>query len=190
VLAKRYGGWYAQLVRKSGKETKTGIEVAQMVIAERTNRCPVIIDAGGGYGGDAASKLDSRASLSCRSSARAPRSVARTIAPTGSTTSAPRRGGVCARSLDPEQEFGSAVSLPPGVQIKADLAAPTWSLHPTRGILVEDMSDIKKCLGRSCDDGDAIVLCLSLRAPRRPPGRPARIHAENAQLEPALAMRP
>jgi hypothetical protein len=36
---------------------KTGIEVAQLVVAERTNRCPVIIDAGAGYGSDAASKL-------------------------------------------------------------------------------------------------------------------------------------
>jgi hypothetical protein len=63
--------------------------------------------------------------------------------------------------LDPEQEFGSAISLPPGAQIKADLAAPTWALHPTRGILVEDKADIKKRLGRSPDDGDAIVMCLS-----------------------------
>ena len=51
--------------------------------------------------------------------------------------------------------------LPPGAQIKADLAAPTWELHQTRGIKVEDKAEIKKRLGRSPDDGDAIVMCLS-----------------------------
>jgi hypothetical protein len=44
--------------------------------------------------------------------------------------------------------------------IKADLAAPRWELT-ARGIKIEDKADIKKRLGRSPDDGDAIVMALS-----------------------------
>jgi len=62
--------------------------------------------------------------------------------------------------LNPEQEFGSAIALPPDASIKADLAAPRWELTP-RGIKIEDKNDIRKRLGRSPDDGDAIVMCLS-----------------------------
>jgi hypothetical protein len=51
VLAARYGGWYAALVRKPGKQTRDGSDVAAMVTAARRNQCPVIVDVGGGYGG-------------------------------------------------------------------------------------------------------------------------------------------
>jgi hypothetical protein len=161
VLAKRYGGWYAELVRKPGSETKTGIEVAQMVVAERTGRIPVIIDAGGGWGSDAASRLGLQgipvvSFLGQNPSMGASRN--------GAYKFFNKRAEAWWRmreELDPEQDFGSAVCLPPGAQIKADLAAPTWELHPTRGIKVEDKAEIKKRLGRSPDDGDAIVLCLS-----------------------------
>src|ERR1700726_1433546 len=63
-------------------------------------------------------------------------------------------------ALDPGQEFGSAVALPPDASIKADLAAPHWEMT-ARGIKIEDKDEIRKRLGRSPDDGDAIVMCLS-----------------------------
>jgi hypothetical protein len=62
--------------------------------------------------------------------------------------------------LNPDQQFGSAIALPPGAAIKADLAAPRWELTP-RGIKVEDKNEIRKRLGRSPDDGDAIMMCLA-----------------------------
>lgn len=62
--------------------------------------------------------------------------------------------------LNPDQEFGSPISLPPGAQIKADLAAPRWKLTP-RGIQIEEKAEIRKRLGRSIDDGDAVVLAMN-----------------------------
>ena len=61
--------------------------------------------------------------------------------------------------LDADQEFGSVIALPPDASIKADLAAPRWELT-ARGVKI-DKEAIKKRLGRSPDDGDAIVMCLS-----------------------------
>jgi hypothetical protein len=58
--------------------------------------------------------------------------------------------------LNPDQPFGSAIALPPDASIKADLAAPRSGLTK-----IEDKDDIRKRLGRSPDDGDAIVMCLS-----------------------------
>lgn len=161
VLAKRYGGWYADLARKPGTETKTGKEVAALVMAHRTNRCPVILDAGGGWGSDAASVLGVNGIPVVSFLGNLP-----TLGRSRNTTYSfyNKRAEAWWRmreELDPEQEFGSAVCLPPGAQLKADLAAPTWELHPTRGIKVELKEEIKKRLGRSPDDGDAVVMCLS-----------------------------
>ena len=65
--------------------------------------------------------------------------------------------------LDPET--GMDVALPPSRTLKADLAAPKWQMT-ARGIQVEGkfseckdgFGDIKSRLGRSPDEGDAVVL--------------------------------
>ena len=62
--------------------------------------------------------------------------------------------------LDPGQDGGSVLALPPDASVKADLAAPRWELT-ARGIKIEDKDEIRKRLGRSPDEGDAIVMCLS-----------------------------
>jgi hypothetical protein len=72
----------------------------------------------------------------------------------------PRPSRRLREELNPDQQFGSTIALPPGASIKADLAAPRWELTP-RGIKVEDKNEIRKRLGRSPDDGDAIVMCLA-----------------------------
>jgi hypothetical protein len=53
----------------------------------------------------------------------------------------------------------SSIALPPDASIKADLAAPHWEMT-VRGIKIEHKDEIRKRLGRSPDDGDAIVMCL------------------------------
>jgi hypothetical protein len=58
VVAARHGGWYARLVRKPGKETREGSDVAHMVVGVRHNNCPVIIDVGGGWGAGAVGALE------------------------------------------------------------------------------------------------------------------------------------
>src|SRR5262249_57161486 len=56
VLAARHGSWYAPLVRKPGEETRDGSAVAAAVVALRRDRCVVVVDVDGGWGGDTVSR--------------------------------------------------------------------------------------------------------------------------------------
>jgi hypothetical protein len=62
--------------------------------------------------------------------------------------------------LDPSQEGGSVIALPPDPELKADLASYRWE-NTLQGIKVEDKEEQKKRLGRSPDKGDAATMCLS-----------------------------
>ena len=63
-------------------------------------------------------------------------------------------------ALNPDQEGGSCIALPPDPELRADLAAPTWDLT-TRGIQVEEKEKIKDRIGRSPDKGDAVIQALA-----------------------------
>jgi hypothetical protein len=160
VVAPRYGGWYATLVRKRGEETRDGAEVAKMVIGCRSNNCPVIVDVGGGYGAETVGALERNGIPTVAYNGNNP-SVA--TSRDGSLKFFNKRAESWWRfreELDPTQEFGSAVALPPGPSVKADLAAPRFTVTP-RGIKIESKQDIIKRLGHSPDDGDAIVMCMA-----------------------------
>jgi hypothetical protein len=58
-------------------------------------------------------------------------------------------------ALDPA--YGSAVALPPDDLLIGDLTAPHWKVVGKGLIQVESKDDIRKRLGRSTDDGDAVV---------------------------------
>jgi hypothetical protein len=57
-------------------------------------------------------------------------------------------------ALDPRS--GIDLEIPPDPMIRADLAAPRYSLT-ARGILIEDKDDIKKRIKRSPDKGESII---------------------------------
>jgi hypothetical protein len=50
--------------------------------------------------------------------------------------------------------------LPPGASLRADLTAPRFEITPN-GLLIEDKADIVKRIGRSPDEGDAVVISWS-----------------------------
>lgn len=58
-------------------------------------------------------------------------------------------------ALDPQ--FGLPICLPPSPKLKEELCAARWRLT-VRGILIEEKDDIKRRIGRSPDQGDAVVL--------------------------------
>lgn len=69
--------------------------------------------------------------------------------------------------LDPA--FGAAILLPPDELLLADLNAPTWAIKtgvPPK-IAVENKDDLVGRLGRSPDDGDAVVMAFWADALRR-----------------------
>lgn len=163
VAAPRYGGWYAELVRKPGTEVREGRKVASMIVGIRRDRCPVIVDCGGGWGSDALIAMKDNGIL-CVAYLGVQKTTAKTI--TGTHGFFNKRACSTWRmreALDPEQEGGSCVAIPPGADIKAQLASYRWWETRVNGIVViqvEEKAEIKKRLGRSPDDGDAIIMAL------------------------------
>jgi hypothetical protein len=159
VISARYGAWYAPLIRQKGAATRDGNVVAGAIVMMRRNNCPVILDVGGGYGGAATIRLrDNGITAVPFNGARA--STAKTR--DGALSFVNMRAQAWWRfreELDPGQHGGSYIALPRDASIKADLSAPRWHLT-ARGIQIEEKSEIRKRLGRSPDDGDAIVMCM------------------------------
>jgi len=169
ALAMRYGGWFAPLVTASGAVTSDGSANAALIVRHRRDGCPVIVDVGGGYGGATTLRLkDNLIDALGFNGANAVTSKTKD----GKLTFANKRSEAYWRfreELDPSQEGGSVIALPPDPELIADLAAPTWALT-ARGIQVESkiiqkdgkiIGGLRKKLGRSPGKGDAVVMCLS-----------------------------
>ncbi|MDB5600749.1 MAG: terminase [Xanthobacteraceae bacterium] len=159
-LAWRHGGWYAPLISAKGEQTADGSASAATIIRYRRNNAPVIVDVGGGYGGAVTLRLkDNGIAHSGHNGAGATNARTRD----GQLKFANKRAEAWWRfreELDPDQEGGSPIALPPDPELRADLAAPAYEVGP-RGLLIESKDDIRKRLGRSPGKGDAVVMCLS-----------------------------
>ena len=159
VIAWRYGGWYAPLQAERVVD-KTGRLTAAEVVKHRRDRCPVVVDMGGGWGGDALIAMKDNG-ITVVSFNGVVKSTARTR--DGKKNFVNKRAEAAWRfreALDPSQEGGSAVALPPDPELKADLASYRYS-DEVSGILLEDKELQKKRIGRSPDKGDAVIMCLS-----------------------------
>lgn len=159
-LARRHGGWFAELISTTGPETADGSAAAATIIKHRRNNCPVVIDMGGGYGGAVKMRLgDNGIEATAYNGAH------------GSTAKSKDKqlGFINKRAetlwrireeLDPDQEGGSCIALPPDPILRADLCAPIWWLT-SRGIQAESKDDVRKRLGRSTGRGDAVMQALA-----------------------------
>jgi hypothetical protein len=67
--------------------------------------------------------------------------------------------------LDPDSTY-EAIALPPDDMLTGDLTAPHWKVMSGGRIQVESKEDIIKRLGRSTDDGDAVVMAFWEGQPR------------------------
>jgi hypothetical protein len=173
VLAWRHGGWYAPLVgiKAGGAEPnedpnaaaeralRRASEMAAKVIIYRRANAPVIIDMGGGYGGDVTSRLKENgiAYQAFNGANKSTAILANNIRCVNARAEAWWR---FREQLNPDQEGGSVIALPDDPELLADLATPTFEVK-TSGIQVESKDEIKKRLGRSPDKGDAVVMCLA-----------------------------
>jgi len=173
-LAIRHGDWYDNLVVLTGSDTSTGGSMAAAVLKNRRTPCPVVIDMGGGYGGDVLARLKEN-NIPC---AR--------FDGTG-TSSKLSKGGfkfknkraeaywLFREALDPDQEGGSTIALPPDRELLAELTAPTFEVE-TGGIQLVAKDKIRKSIGRSPDKADAVVMAYA-------PGAQAVRYQTNASAD-------
>ena len=143
-----------------GEKTTDGQVMAMLVLEHRRHGAPVIVDVGGGYAGAAIERfIDNRIEFKKFNSSA--RSIARAK---GSGLSFVNKRAEAAwkfrEELDPGQEGGSVIALPPDPILRADLASLRYKNTP-RGLIIESKDEIKKRIGRSPDRGDAVIMCLS-----------------------------
>ena len=160
IISRRHDWWFNELVRIPGRE----LPLAQLgklstghIISYRRDSALVIIDIGGGYGGSTYEHLtDNEISVMPYKGV---------LGSTGRTANRLHpffniRSEAMYRfreALDPNQDGGSPIALPPGQVLVADLTAATYKITP-QGITVEPKEIIVKRLNRSTDEGDAVIM--------------------------------
>ena len=82
-------------------------------------------------------------------------------------------------ALDPLQ--GDNIALPPDVRLATQLAAPTCKLRGS-AIVIESKDEIRKRLGSSTDDADAVVLAWHKREDA------VRRQTRTRRLDPGIAL--
>lgn len=182
VLAIRHDGWYAPLLAVPGSQTPGGTDVAGLVISKRRDGAQVVIDIGGGWGGDAYAHLksngvDAIGYMGVKESVRRTRD--NQLKFTNIRTQAYWQ---FREALDPDQAGGSTIQLPNDRELIADLCAPTFNVV-SRGIKVQSKEDVVKRLGRSPDKGDAVVMAWQS-------GAKAITHAKQWSQEQGRSRRP
>lgn len=166
VLAPRYGWWFAPLIIQDGSETPDGPASAAFVSQFVRDGAAIQLDIIGGAGASTFDQL--------RQNGMNVEAVDGRLESHGHDVASGRLGFFNMRSenwwrfreaLDPDS--GMDLALPPSRTMRADLCAPRWQMTP-RGIQVEGKSterkdgfgDLKQRLGRSPDEGDAVVNAL------------------------------
>jgi len=162
VLARRHNFWFAPILSFKGKDTPDGKVVAGLVIQNRRDSAPVVVDLGGGWGGDTYGHLkengvEAYGYLGVKKSVR--RTIDNLLQFRNVRTEAYWR---FREALDPSQPNGSMIALPQSTSLVADLCAPRFRIEgsASRNGVIELESKQKVCerLGRSTDEGDAVIM--------------------------------
>lgn len=155
----RYDWWYSRFISYKGSETPDGPTVAGLIIKEMRDRCRVVVDAGGGYGGDTLTQL-AHADVDCYGFKGGSGSASRTREGMyGFKNLRSQAVWQFREQLDPD--YGSQIALPPDPELLADLCAFRFEIRPGGGgeeIVVLPKDEMKEMLGRSPDKGDTTIM--------------------------------
>jgi hypothetical protein len=160
TLAFRHGGWYAPLATEQGATTADGNAAAATIFRHRRDNAPVVVDVGGGYGGAVTLRLRDNGVTHIGFNGAGVSSRQTLDRQLGFANKRAEAWWRFREALDPDQQGGSAICLPADPELRADLAAPTYTVGP-RGIVIESKDELRRRLGRSPGKGDAVVMCLS-----------------------------
>lgn len=177
-LVARHGVWFSELTSTQGKETADGSRAVGKIVEVRRNGCVVVIDVGGGYAGSAITRMEDNSIPYQRFDGRAA-SNGRTR--DGSLKFANKRAEAwwgMREELDPTQDGGSQIALPPDPELLADLTAPTFEVKAT-GLIIEAKEKVRERIGRSPGKGDAVVMACV-------PGNFAAARFVNSRSQPAV----
>lgn len=162
VIAIRFDDWFSPLVAIPGAQTPGGSDVAGAVLAKRHDNATVVVDLGGGWGGEALAHLSRNGVENAVGYMGVKESVRRTkdnqLRFANVRTEAYWR---LREALDPDQLGGATLALPEDKELLADLSAPTFSTKSGKGGMVihlEPKDALVKRLGRSPDKGDAVAM--------------------------------
>lgn len=153
VLSPRHGTWFDKFIRIPGKDVPDGQTGASLVIKHRRDRAVVNIDIVG-WGSSTYNFLEEN-NVQCHAVNGAARSLERTK--DGKLGFYNYRAEIVWRmreALDPANP--NPISLHPDPALRADLAAYKWKITRA-GIQVRSKEEMKEELGRSPDDGDAVI---------------------------------
>lgn len=158
-IQSRRESWYSPFVSYKGSETPDGPTAAGLIVRQMRDRCRVVVDAGGGYGGDTLTQL-AHADVDCFGFKG------------GSGSTASTRDGLYGfanlraqavwqfrEQLDPA--YGARIALPPDAELEVDLAAYRYEIRAGGGgedILVLPKDVMREQLGRSPDKGDTTIM--------------------------------
>lgn len=164
-IQSRYDWWFSAFDSHKGIDTPDGPTVAGLIIRQMRDRCRVVVDAGGGYGGDTLTQL-AHADVDCFGFKG------------GSGSASSTRDGLYRfknmraqavwqfrEMLDPD--YGSRIALPPDPELAADLCAFRYEIRPGGGaeeIVILPKEEMKEMLGRSPDKGDCTIILAASHA--------------------------
>ena len=161
VIVPRYDYWFARPVVIPGDEfdmETLGSQATGHIVGLRRDRALIILDVGGGYGQSTLEQLKEN-DIEVYAYKGGEKTVERT-----KDSSIPfrnRRSAAIWRlreALDPSQPGGSNIALPNDQPaMVADLCAPGYRIR-NNVVEVESKEDVCERLGRSTDEGDAIVM--------------------------------
>jgi Terminase large subunit, T4likevirus-type, N-terminal len=161
AIAFRHHGWYGPVAIEQGAPGDTAVGLATLMQLRR-DQAPIVVDVGGGYASGAKTRFNDN-EISHLDFNGAGSSTAKALA--SGLPMANLRAEAWWRfreALDPSQEGGSPIALPPDPELRSDLATPMMlarALEARGEIQIESKEDIRKRLGRSPDKGDAVVMC-------------------------------
>jgi hypothetical protein len=165
IIAPRHDGWYSMPIKIPAKTIpvgRAGRHCAGLVISHRHDDATVVIDMGGGYGGPMYEQL--RENIESKFVVAYKGAEGTTLRTHDKQMGFPNLRSAAIwkfrEALDPSQPGGSPIALPDSPTMVADLTAPTYEITP-RGYKVEDKVSVCKRLGRSTDEGDAVVMAWS-----------------------------